>query len=307
MTGRTALFGIGLGGHTGAEIDGVPDALRAAANADRDGIDYFTVSDHPYHGNRLDAYATLGFILGTTTRISGVVDVTNLGARPAPMLARTVASLSVLSGGRILLGIGAGGLWDQIVKLGVPRRDPAAAVKSIEEAIILVRALCGGGESPVTFHGQAWTVDGLDPAPVKAPPVWTGSVGPKSLAVTGRLADGWIPGYAADWLSPRYRESRPVIDEAAASAGRDPSAIGTFYNFPGTITAGEFAATRDETGRWVGGSVRQWVDELTGAVLEHRAAGFTFFPAHEGDQAETVRARWAQEVVPAIREAIAKG
>ena len=50
--------------------------------------------------------------------------------------------------------------------------------------------------------------------PVPAPPVWTGAIGPKALAVTGRLADGWVPGRGADWLSAGYRESRPVIDEA---------------------------------------------------------------------------------------------
>jgi alkanesulfonate monooxygenase SsuD/methylene tetrahydromethanopterin reductase-like flavin-dependent oxidoreductase (luciferase family) len=43
----------------------------------------------------------------------------------------------------------------------------------------------------------------------------------KALAVTGRQADGWIPGHAADWPSPRCRDSHPIIDEAAAAAGRD--------------------------------------------------------------------------------------
>ena len=51
--------------------------------------------------------------------------------------------------------------------------------------------------------------DGLAPAAVPAPPVWTGLAGPASLAVTGRLADGWIPSRGSDWLSAVYRESRP--------------------------------------------------------------------------------------------------
>lgn len=51
--------------------------------------------------------------------VSGAVNVTNLPSRPAPMLARTVTSLSALSGGRVVLGIGAGGLWAEIAKLGV--------------------------------------------------------------------------------------------------------------------------------------------------------------------------------------------
>ena len=63
-----------------------------------------------------------------------------------------------------------------------------------------------------------FTVAGLDPAEAPAPPIWTGSVGPKSLAVTGRLADGWVPPMASDWRSTLYRESRPRIDDAPADA-----------------------------------------------------------------------------------------
>ena len=68
-------------------------------------------------------------------------------------------------------------------------------------------------------------MSGLDPAAAPAPKVFTGSVGPKSLAVTGQLADGWIPPGGADWLSPAYRESRPRVDAAATAAGRDPSDV----------------------------------------------------------------------------------
>jgi alkanesulfonate monooxygenase SsuD/methylene tetrahydromethanopterin reductase-like flavin-dependent oxidoreductase (luciferase family) len=68
-------------------------------------------------------------------------------------------------------------------------------------------------------EGKHYRVNGIDPAPVAAPEVWTGSSGPKSLAVTGRVADGWLSPYFADWLSERYRPSRPVIDEAPAAAG----------------------------------------------------------------------------------------
>lgn len=167
-----------------------------------------------------------------------------------------VTSLSALSGGRIVLGMGAGGLWDRIADMGVPRLSPAAAVDAFEEAIVLVKMLSGGGP-PVTYRGRHYQVDEIEPAPVPAPPVWTGSVGRKSLAATGRVADGWIPGHAADWLSERYRASRPVIDDAAAAAGRDPREIRTVFNFPGRITDRPLAATREHDGRWIGGSVDQ--------------------------------------------------
>ncbi|GLW35358.1 LLM class flavin-dependent oxidoreductase [Actinoplanes regularis] len=293
----------GFGAHSG--IDDIPQLLRAAQQADQDGLDIVSLSDHPYIGQRVDAYAALGFILGSTRHISGLANVTNLPTRPAPMLARMVTSLSALSGGRIVLGMGAGGLWDRVADMGVPRLTPGDAVDAFEEAIVLVKALSNGG-SPVTYHGKYYQVHQIEPAPVAPPPVWTGSVGRKSLAATGRVADGWIPGHAADWLSERYRTSRLVIDEAAISAGRDPNEIRTVYNLPGRITEQPLPATRDRDGRWLGGSIKQWVEELTAAVLEHGASGFTLFAADHGAADLTQLARWAREVVPSVREAIAK-
>jgi alkanesulfonate monooxygenase SsuD/methylene tetrahydromethanopterin reductase-like flavin-dependent oxidoreductase (luciferase family) len=308
-TGAAVRFGLGLETGVG-EAGGL---IQHAAKADREGLDLVSLSDHPYFADRLDAYAALGFVLGGTTRVAGAVNVTNLPSRPAPMLARTVTALSALSGGRVVLGIGAGGLLDEVVKLGVPRRSPAAAVRAMAEAITLVRALSGDGD-PVTFEGEFYQVADLVPAPVPTPPIWTGAVGPKSLAVTGRLADGWIPGYAADWRSSRVAWSRPTIDEAAAAAGRDPSEIVTIYNLPGGITTSALPSTRDDEGRWIGGSVKQWVEELTTAVVEHGAAGFVYFPWVRMANSDTVVAddtpphialsRWSREVVPAVREAL---
>jgi alkanesulfonate monooxygenase SsuD/methylene tetrahydromethanopterin reductase-like flavin-dependent oxidoreductase (luciferase family) len=189
--------------------------------------------------------------------------------------------------------------------MGVPRLSPGEAVDAFEEAITLVKKLCGGGP-PVTFHGRHYQVSQLETAPVPAPEVWTGSVGPKSLAATGRVADGWIPGHAADWLSQRYLASRPVIDAAAVAAGRDPREIRTVFKFPGQITAQPLAATRDGDGRWIGGSAGQWAEELTGAVLEHGASGFLLFSPDGGAPDADSLAYWAGEVVPAVREAITK-
>jgi alkanesulfonate monooxygenase SsuD/methylene tetrahydromethanopterin reductase-like flavin-dependent oxidoreductase (luciferase family) len=301
VPGREVVFGFGA--HSG--IDEVPELLRMARQADRDGLDVFSLSDHPYLGGRLDAYSAVGFVLGATERLAGFVNVTNLPLRPAPMLARTVTSLSALSGGRVVLGMGAGGLWDRISDMGVPRLSPGEAVDAFEEAIGLIKMLTGGGP-PVTYRGRHYQVTQVDPAPVAVPAVWTGSVGKKSLAATGRVADGWIPGHAADWLSARYRASRPVIDEAAAATGRDPRAVRTIFNFPGQVTDRPLAATRDHEGRWLGGSPGQWAQELTGAVIEHGAAGFMLFSPQGGTPDSASLTRWAREVVPAVREMIAK-
>lgn len=300
MSGTAPRFGLGVSN----AVRDIPQTLDVVARVDQAGLDHFSVSDHPYLGRLLDAYSLIGFALGRTSRISGMVNVSNLPTRPAPMLARAVTSLSALSGGRILLGLGAGGSWDDIARLGVPRLGGAEAVRAFEESFTLIRSLTGGG-APVTFDGEFYQVENLEPAQAPAPPIWTGSVGRKSLAVTGRLADGWIPGHAADWLSERYKESRPIIDEAAASVGRDPRDVATVYNLPGRMSTKPLAATRDTDGRWLGGSVEQWIEELTGAVVDHGAGGFTYFPV--GDvPVERASEVWAQEVVPGVREALAR-
>jgi alkanesulfonate monooxygenase SsuD/methylene tetrahydromethanopterin reductase-like flavin-dependent oxidoreductase (luciferase family) len=102
------LFGASLGQWNGADAADAAGRIRFGVQADRDGLDLFTVADHPYFGDKLDAYALTGFLLGQTERITGMVTVTNLPSRPAPLLARTLTSLSALSGGRVILGIGAG-------------------------------------------------------------------------------------------------------------------------------------------------------------------------------------------------------
>jgi alkanesulfonate monooxygenase SsuD/methylene tetrahydromethanopterin reductase-like flavin-dependent oxidoreductase (luciferase family) len=289
-------FGYGSPDH----LREVPEILRLAEQADRDGLDLFSLSDHPYLPHLLDPYATLAFVLGRTTRISGLANVTSLPLRPAPVLARTASSLTAVSGGRFVLGLGAGGAWDRIETMGVARVRPAEAVEAFEQAMILVRKLSGGGPAVTDpYYG----VTGLAPSQVPAPPIWTGSNGPKSLAATGRQADGWIPGHAADWLSERYRQARPIIDAAALSAGRKPADVATIYNFPGRITAQPLDRVRDEDGRWIGGSPAQWVEELTSAVLDHGAAGFILFP-RGSETFGTTLSRWSEEVVPAIRAAI---
>ena len=110
MPDHDVLFGASLGQWNGADAAGAAGRVRLAAQADRDGLDLFTVADHPYFGDKLDAYALTAFLLAQTERITGMVAVTNLPSRPAPVLARTLTSLSALSGGRIILGLGAGGI-----------------------------------------------------------------------------------------------------------------------------------------------------------------------------------------------------
>jgi alkanesulfonate monooxygenase SsuD/methylene tetrahydromethanopterin reductase-like flavin-dependent oxidoreductase (luciferase family) len=298
---RKVLFGLGL--ENG--VDQVSEMVGHARIADDAGLDIVCLSDHPYFADRVDAYAALPFVLGATTNITGAVIMTNLLSRPAPILARTVTGLAAVSRGRVVLGMGAGGLEQEIAALGVPRLSPGARVRALEEAIMLVRELSGGGD-PVTFDGEFYQVTGLTPAAAPTPPIWIGALGPKALAVTGRHADGWIPGHLADWRSTTVAESRPIVDEAAASAGRNPADVDTIYNVSGRISADPLRQTRDDDGRWIGGGVTQWAEELTFAVLEHGAAAFIYLVPPGDSISDTTLNLWACEVVPAVREAIAK-
>jgi alkanesulfonate monooxygenase SsuD/methylene tetrahydromethanopterin reductase-like flavin-dependent oxidoreductase (luciferase family) len=139
------------------------------------------------------------------------------------------------------------------------------------------------------------------PSPEPTPPIWTGSQGPRSLAVTGRLADGWIPAHAADWRSSLFTRGRPLIDDAAIAAGRNPSDIVTIYNLGGQITDHDVPKPRDQDGRWIGGSPGQWISELTSAVVDFDAAGLIYLPA---GQPESAVQRWLHEIVPEVRRAI---
>jgi alkanesulfonate monooxygenase SsuD/methylene tetrahydromethanopterin reductase-like flavin-dependent oxidoreductase (luciferase family) len=295
------LFGLGL--ENG--VHQVSEMLGHARQADEAGLDIVSVSDHPYFADRLDAYAALGFVLGATRNITGAVICTNLLSRPAPVLARTVTGLSTISRGRVVLAMGAGGMEDEIVALGVPRLSPGARVRALEEAIMVVRALSGGGD-PVTFDGEFYHVTGLAPAAAPTPSIWIGSLGPKALAVTGRHADGWIPGHLADWRSKEVAEARPILDEAAASAGRNPADVATIYNVSGRLTRDPLPETRDDEGRWIGGGVTQWVEELTFAALERGAAAFIYVVPPGESIRDTTLNLWAHEVVPAVRAAIAE-
>ena len=298
---REVLFGLGL--ENG--VHQVGEMLGHARLADEAGLDLVSVNDHPYFAERLDAYAALGYVLGATRNVTGAVIMTNLLSRPAPILARTVTGLSTISGGRVVLGIGAGGMEEEILALGVPRLAPGARVRALEEAITIVRALSGGGD-PVTFEGEFYQITELTPAAAATPPIWVGALGPKTLAVTGRRADGWIPGHLADWRSTVVAESRPIVDEAAAAVGRNPADIATIYQVSGSITRDPLPQTRDDDGRWIGGGVAQWVEELTSAVLEHDAAALIYLVAPGESISDTTLNLWAHEVVPAVREAIAE-
>jgi alkanesulfonate monooxygenase SsuD/methylene tetrahydromethanopterin reductase-like flavin-dependent oxidoreductase (luciferase family) len=209
----------------------VPDATTPEATiermlaADRSGLDLVAVQDHPYQWRFFDTWTLLAYIGARTERVRLVPDVINLPLRLPSVLAKSAASLDVLTGGRVELGIGAGAFWDGIEAMGGPRRTPKESVDALEEAIAILRGFWSG-ERSVTVEGRHYRVKGAHPGPPPAHPIgiWVGAYGPRMLRLTGRLGDGWLPslGYMSPEDAPRMQEA---VDEAARAAGRDPGDI----------------------------------------------------------------------------------
>jgi alkanesulfonate monooxygenase SsuD/methylene tetrahydromethanopterin reductase-like flavin-dependent oxidoreductase (luciferase family) len=271
------------------------DLLRQAAAAERGGLDLIGIQDHPYQRRFLDTFALIGDLLARTERLLIFPDVANLPLRPPATLAKLAASLDVMSGGRFELGLGAGAFWDGVAAMGGPRRAPGESVEALEEAIELIRRYWSG-ERTIAYEGRHYRVAGLHPGPPPAHDIgiWIGAYKPRMLDLTGRLADGWLPSYGG--APPEaVPEMAKRLDEGAARAGRDRSAIRRLYNVTGTIADGP---VRDR----LNGPPDHWVETLTGFVRELGFDSFIFRP--EDDVLGQIE-RFAQEVAPGVREAVA--
>ncbi len=279
------------------DADRVHDTLELAQLADVTGLDLVTVQDHPYQARHVDATTLLTAVAVRTTNVRVAANVANLPLRPPVVLAKWVASLDVLSGGRAELGLGTGAFWDGIVAAGGERRSPGQAVDALVEAIRVIRGVWGqdpdrpDGRS-VTVEGEHYRVAGLHPgpAPVHAVQIWLGAYQPRMLRVTGRLADGWLPSLA--YAGPgTLAASNAAIDEAADAAGRGPQAIRRLYNVSGTFGSGA---------GFLQGTPDDWAEQLAGLALEDGMSGFIL----AADDPDDVR-RLAEEVGPAARELVA--
>ena len=248
------------------------DLLRSlAVRADALDLDLIGIQDHPYQWRFLDTWTLIADLLARTERIRVFPDVANLPLRPPAMLAKQAASLDVLSGGRFELGLGAGGFWEAIGAMGGPVRTGGQALEALEEAIRVVRAFWSG-ERTLTFQGEHYAIRGLHPGPAPAHPIgiWLGVGKPRALALTGRLADGWVPSLS--WATPDLvPEMMRRIDDAAAGAGRNPAEIRRVYNVAGVIAEGSVRGL-------LHGPPAHWIETLTGFATELGFDTFVFWP-----------------------------
>jgi alkanesulfonate monooxygenase SsuD/methylene tetrahydromethanopterin reductase-like flavin-dependent oxidoreductase (luciferase family) len=281
-----------------ADIGRLRDNVQVAEAA---GFDYASIQDHPYVPDFLDTFALIGTLIGETSRLRFMTNVANLPLRPAQMLAKTSASLDLLSGGRFELGIGAGRAWDQVAGLGGPRRTPREAVAAVSEAIDVLRTMWLPGRT-VSLPGQHYPLAAqTGPAPAHRIGIWLGAMGPRMLDLAGRKADGWIAPLATGYETKPAAQGR--IDIAARAVGRDPASIRRAIQLVGTITGTPDTTSRPRSGP--GSQPIRTTPDIWAKIITEFAAGQRFdtvnlIPEHA--TSEQLRL-FATEVIPRARAA----
>jgi alkanesulfonate monooxygenase SsuD/methylene tetrahydromethanopterin reductase-like flavin-dependent oxidoreductase (luciferase family) len=271
------------------------NALALAELAERTGLDLVSLPDHPYWTDRLDTMALLSAIIARTSRVTVFPNLANLPLRPPLTLARTAATLDIISGGRFELGLATGAqqLWEQIVADGGPRRTAGESVDALDEAITIIRAAWAASDG-VRFKGEHYPLPGAvgGPRPAHDIGIWVGAYQRRMLQLVGRAADGWVP--SSPGMPPeRLAEANRVIDEAAVAAGRSPHDVIRVYNIEGT-----FSGSGDG---FLQGPPQAWAEQLTGLTLSEGVSCYILYRVGAADFIE----RFAGEVAPAVREAVA--
>ena len=291
MTGL--LFGVNVSTSAEPRADPVADAQAAEAL----GFDFVSASDHPCGTHpTYETWTLLSWIAASTTHIKVASRVLGVPFRAPPMLAKMAESLDRLSGGRLVLGLGAGASEDETGAFGLGRRSPRERIDGLEEVVRIVRGLWT--QPAFSFAGQHYRTDRaeLEPKPAHRIPVWLGTFGNRALAVTGRLADGWIPSLA--YAPPeRVGAMRDRVLGAARLAGRDAADITCVYNVE--VRVDERAEPRPNV---VTGAPETVAEQLRGFL----ALGFTginFLPV--GPDPQEQAHRLAAEVLPLVRAEVA--
>ncbi|MFG1667900.1 LLM class flavin-dependent oxidoreductase [Streptomyces sp. Y7] len=278
-------------------VDRIEQVVELTRLSERAGLDLATFQDHPYQPRLLDSWTLISYLAAATSRIRLAPNVMNLPMRQPVVIARSAASLDLLSGGRVELALGAGGFWDAIEAIGGRRLSPGESIDALEEAITVIREIWDtdtrGG---VRVDGSHYQVAGAKrgPAPAHDIGIWVGAYRPRILRLVGRVADGWVPSlsYLEGGLAGLAEASRH-LDEGAQAAGRDPAAIHRLLNIGDHFTPdGSPVLT---------GPLVQWAGQLAEISVEYGVTGYIL----AGDNPTTIQ-QFGEEVAPAVRELVAK-
>ncbi|MFG2553393.1 LLM class F420-dependent oxidoreductase [Streptomyces sp. NPDC048581] len=228
--GRT-LYGIQLPVQSQSTIYAEPweaaagpeDLVAVARAADRAGFAYVASCDHVAIPRRLasamstvwyDPVATLAFLAGVTERVRLLSHVAVVGLRHPLLTAKQYATLDHLSGGRLILGVGAGHVREEFEALGADfeRRGPV-----LDESIDALRAALGPDEFP-EHHGKLYDFEDLGQLPRPAQdhvPLWVGGSSPAAVRRAALKGDGWLPqGDPRDRLPAQIARIRRLREEA---------------------------------------------------------------------------------------------
>ncbi|MFI6639408.1 LLM class F420-dependent oxidoreductase [Streptomyces sp. NPDC050504] len=211
---------------------GPGDLLDVARTADRCGFDYIACCEHVAVPRRLadtmstvwyDPVATLSFLAAATERVRLLSHVAVVGLRHPLLTAKQYATLDHLSGGRLVLGVGAGHVREEFEALGVDFERRGAV---LDETVDALRAALGADEFP-EHDGELFSFGGLGqrPRPAQARvPLWVGGSSPAAVRRAALRGDGWLPqGDPRDRLPGQIARVRALREEAGIEA---PIAIG---------------------------------------------------------------------------------
>ena len=209
----------------------------------------------PARGDTYECWALLPALAAITERVRIGTLVSPTSVHHPALLAKRAATIDQLSGGRMILGIGAGWQVNEHHAYGIELEPPGRRVSRFEEAIQIVRSMLS--EESTTFRGSCYnlTEAPCDPKPVQSPlPILVGTRSPRMLRITARYADQWNT-----WATPeRAAAPRAALFEACEAVGRDPATIWTSVN-----ALIEFDARTPPPGRAVlFGSAERLVDQI---------------------------------------------
>jgi len=202
-----------------------PVATRDFAQAVEDlGYDFLTGSDTVFSRSpgavSREPFVLLGYLAACTKRVGLGTSIVITPQRQTALVAKQVAEIDVLSGGRVHLGIGLGHDEGEFAALN---EDYHTRGRRVEEQIAVLRALWT--EEQVSFHGRWHQIEGLgiSPLPSRRPiPIWMGGSAEAAVRRIARLADGWIPPFGRDGAIGALIE--PFLAHVLA-AGRHPASI----------------------------------------------------------------------------------
>jgi alkanesulfonate monooxygenase SsuD/methylene tetrahydromethanopterin reductase-like flavin-dependent oxidoreductase (luciferase family) len=198
-------------------------AVRLARVAEAAGWEAFFVWDHLGFVRSVpsgDPWIILSAVAASTTRLKLGLAVTPLARRRPQVVANAVASLDLLSGGRMVFGAGLGGVPEEFTAFGEPG-DAKRRAAMLDEGLQILDGLWSG--ETVTHHGQNYAVQGvsLSPRPLQRPriPVWIGGESPPALRRAARW-DGWLAPATSHDGTPTMAKGPERIAEMVAEIGR---------------------------------------------------------------------------------------